>query len=83
MRAIGSTVPPGGNGTIILMTPDGQVSAKAAMGALNGAAMAPSTSVRLVKFMVPLPRIFVIGASIQSSGAGRDRDCWPFRRKAL
>src|SRR5581483_3290320 len=50
-RAIGSTLPPGGNGTMILMTPDGQVCACAAKGAASGAAMPPSTTVRREIFM--------------------------------
>src|SRR5450631_3201185 len=53
MRAIGSTEPPGGNGTIILMMPDGQVCACAVNGVAKGALMAPSTSPRRVIFMVP------------------------------
>ena len=53
MRAIGSTVPPGGNGTMILVTPEDDVCACAIrFDATNGAVAAPSTSVRRVSLVI-------------------------------
>src|ERR1700722_1846313 len=53
MRAIGSTLPPGGNGTMILMMPDGQLSARAFPA--SGAASAPRTRDRRGGFIVVSP----------------------------
>src|ERR1700761_2444577 len=63
MRAIGSTLPPGGNGTMILMMPDGQLSAFAtsASAAVSGEASAPATSVRRVNCMMSSLGIFALG----------------------
>src|ERR1700712_1504752 len=53
-RAIGSTVPPGGNGTTILIMPDGQPCAPAVLlHVRNGANAAPATIDRRVIGMEP------------------------------
>jgi hypothetical protein len=53
-RAIGSTVPPGGNGTMIFITPDGQFCALAILLRVsNGAATAPTRMERRVIRMKP------------------------------
>ena len=64
MRAIGSTVPPGGNGTTMRMVPDGQAAAgpwawaSALVWPASGAAKAPSTNRRRENGMIS-PLVFI------------------------
>src|ERR1039458_5642352 len=82
MRAMGSVVPPGGKGTMILMMPEGQVCACAASCAAKGAAMPPSTSDRREIFMT-----FLLGFKIWPPVYNCYEHCtpphWPISRKPL
>ena len=70
-RAIGSTVPPGGNGTTILMMPDGQFCACAPrLRAKNGASAAPAIIERRVIRIKFLP----MDCSTFLAAASRERE---------
>src|SRR5712692_3757968 len=60
MRAIGSAVPPGGNGTVNLMTPGKAAWSWARLRPTNGVAITPSTIERLVsecKVVLPVNKL--------------------------
>jgi hypothetical protein len=82
MRAMGSVVPPGGKGTMILMMPEGQVSACAASCAAKGAAMPPSTNDRREIFIFSLSGI-LLWLIVYNCYAHCARHPWPIPREPL